>query len=1215
MAALLVLLASSLAIAAPGDPSGPIPGKFIVKFKSGTDRQVLSSALSSGQTLTKASQLRLKPGMARADEWERVHIFRTPDSTATADDIAAMLGRDNIEYVEPDYYLEFFDYPTDPLFAQQWYLQNTGQQYLGVDRIEGDFNDSLILKQGTSGEDINMAAYYESPPTSTTRVVVAIVDSGVDPTHPELQGQFWRNPDEIPANGLDDDHNGFVDDTLGYDVSGDSLSLYDPVGDNDPTDEGGHGTHIAGIVSAGVNGVGVAGIAPEAEIMAVKVRPNATNAVGAAGIVYAVNAGADVINLSWGTPFEALILKDAIDFARANGVFVAIAAGNSGTSQPMYPASFDSAFAVAAGNSEGHLTYFSTWGPQIDIVAPGRDILSLRAAGTDMYADAGEPGVRIIGEDSLYYLSDGTSMASPVVAGAAALMLSLRPDLTLDQLEDFIRLGGRDMLDPLNTGDTLIGPDSVSGFGHIDIGASLDLIADGGLYFVEPIRKNRYLNEVPIKAAPIGGYSGGWVLSYATETAPDTWISLGSGASLPTDSILPSLTVPGLNGLVHLKLTDDFGVERTITATLVSDQRLELTSPTAGADYDYNIPIWGTVHGSDLDSMALMYTANGGPSVMLFENTAEYFDTLIYSWNASGLELGQYHLFLHGYFSSGEIIDSVAFTISSAFAEGWPQTLSGRGAISAVCADLNADGLKEVIVGTSSGLNVFNSDGQPVEGFPAPDTAAGCMPAIYDIDRDGENEIIATSANGLHVYNYDGTEVPGFPVAFDIEWLGLGYPAPTVTELSPLEDSAIVLINADGDVMAYEFNGDSYFYSMEGWFASFNSQPSPSFYFGGNSVNGADINGDGENEMIVGYSARTSHCGVALFEGRTGQPAFDLALPHVIDASLIYGTILGDMNNDDLPEIVTCGYDSTGLRTIWAKTGGMYDLPGWPVTMPDIPAWRGNYPTMADLDLDGYPEILVTFMEFDIGVLYVFKADGTPYKIVENRPAGEAFVYPATFGIPIVANLTGDDHPEVIIRSGYIFPGTDQERVHILDHTLTPIEGWPVKTPAPPTQIFSTPYAPMVDDTDNDGLVELVLVGEAGSVYIWDFDASVDDGKNTGRLFVDNLNSNQYKGPVVPTDVTEDPGNILPRSFTLKQNYPNPFNPSTVISFEIPTRSAVKLEVFNVLGQKVTTLVNDQLAAGSYTATFDGSRYASGVYLYRLRADDFEETRKMVLVK
>ena len=211
------------------------------------------------------------------------------------------------------------------LSVDQWYLYNEGQSYLGIKRNEGYFNDELILKSGLAEVDLHMWRFYWMPPAETTKVVVAIVDTGVDLIHPELQGRFWVNEDEIPGNGIDDDHNGFVDDTLGYDVSGDIQTLFDPIGDNDPTDMVGHGTHIAGIVAANSNPQGVAGIAPFTRIMPVKIRPNATTAVGVAGIIYAVNAGAQVINISWGTPFESGLLQEAMPFARRNGVFVAVA--------------------------------------------------------------------------------------------------------------------------------------------------------------------------------------------------------------------------------------------------------------------------------------------------------------------------------------------------------------------------------------------------------------------------------------------------------------------------------------------------------------------------------------------------------------------------------------------------------------------------------------------------------------------------------------------------------------------------------------------------------------------------------------------------------------------------------------------------------------------------------------------------------------------------
>ncbi|HKK21589.1 MAG TPA: S8 family serine peptidase, partial [candidate division Zixibacteria bacterium] len=374
---LLIVLGLSPAARA-GDPTGPVPGKFIVKLRPSVRPSVLSKSLSSDASFGKASRLVLRPGLKDADSWNRFYIYTTPDKSTTASDVVRQLGSSNVEYVEQDYYIQFFDFPTDSLFPDQWYLYNNGQEYLGIDRYQGNNNDSLVLKSGIAGKDIRLVNYYGSAPAEHTSVVVAIIDTGVDLHHPELEGQFWKNPGEIPGNGIDDDHNGFIDDTLGYDVSGDQLSVFNPIGDNDPTDHDGHGTHLAGLVAAKQDGKGIVGVDPYAKIMAVKIRPNATNAVAAAGIMYAVNAGAQVINISWGTPFESGILREALKFARANNVFVSIAAGNSGGTDRYYPAAFDSSFVVAAGNSDGFLTYFTTYGAHIDIVAPGQDILSLR---------------------------------------------------------------------------------------------------------------------------------------------------------------------------------------------------------------------------------------------------------------------------------------------------------------------------------------------------------------------------------------------------------------------------------------------------------------------------------------------------------------------------------------------------------------------------------------------------------------------------------------------------------------------------------------------------------------------------------------------------------------------------------------------------------------------------------------------------------------------
>jgi hypothetical protein len=283
--------------------------------------------------------------------------------------------------------------------------------------------------------------------------------------------------------------------------------------------------------------------------------------------------------------------------------------------------------------------------------------------------------------------------------------------------------------------------------------------------------------------------------------------------------------------------------------------------------------------------------------------------------------------------------------------------------------------------------------------------------------------------------------------------------------------------------------------------------------------------------------------------------------------------------------------------------------------MPAVSTWIGSYPIAADLDLDGIPEIICTFFEYDIASLYIFKADGTPYISRDGRPYGEAYSAPLAFGTPGVANLLGDDFPEIIIRSGFIFPGTGPEQIHILDYHANPVPGWPINTPARPYQVFSSRFVPLVDDIDNDGLVELVMYSDAAELLAWDFEASVDEGRNTFRFLSDNYNSGITKTYQFPTEIKEDNNDIIPNTVTLQQNYPNPFNPDTKISFSIPAKREVKLIVYNILGQEVTTLADGEFTAGYHEVEFDGSDYASGVYLCRLQTGETSITRKMQFVK
>ncbi len=248
-------------------------------------------------------------------------------------------------------------------------------------------------------------------------IVVAVIDTGVDYTHLDVDGNIWVNQGEIAGNGIDDDGNGFVDDVRGWDFV---------ANDNSPMDEQGHGTHVAGTIAAEKNEFGVTGVAYNAKIMPVRVlNAGGSGSVSniAAGIKYAADNGADVINLSLGGAYSSEI-EDAVQYATAKGSVVVMAAGNESASQPSSPANLANQWGIAVGavDRTNRMANFSNKAsiPPLDyVVAPGVDIYSTTPGNT-------------------YSSFNGTSMATPHVAGVAALMLSANPNLTPAEVESIL---------------------------------------------------------------------------------------------------------------------------------------------------------------------------------------------------------------------------------------------------------------------------------------------------------------------------------------------------------------------------------------------------------------------------------------------------------------------------------------------------------------------------------------------------------------------------------------------------------------------------------------------------------------------------------------------------------------------------------------------------------------------------------------------------------
>ncbi|MFQ5630670.1 MAG: S8 family peptidase [bacterium] len=356
-----------------------VQGQVLIKFRAGIAQAQMQSTFSNA-------------GIAQMESFPAIGVYlcniTNQQSVETA--IQACQSDANIEYAEPNYIYTKFEpplraTPNDPRFDELYAMQNS--------------NDA----------DIDAVEAWDTQKGSRD-VLLGIIDTGVDYNHEDLNANMWRNPGESGGgkenNGVDDDGNGFVDDVFGWDFQQD---------DNDPMDDNGHGTHVAGTIGAvGDNSTGVVGVNWEVSIMALKfLDANGSGELADAipAIMYAADMGALLTSNSWGGGGFSQAMKDAIEYARdRNAIFVA-AAGNSGLDNDRfsnYPSNYDvdNIVAVAANDRNDNLASFSNTGKKtVDLSAPGVDIVSC------------QPG-------NSYQSLSGTSMATPHVSGVLGLVFT-----------------------------------------------------------------------------------------------------------------------------------------------------------------------------------------------------------------------------------------------------------------------------------------------------------------------------------------------------------------------------------------------------------------------------------------------------------------------------------------------------------------------------------------------------------------------------------------------------------------------------------------------------------------------------------------------------------------------------------------------------------------------------------------------------------------------
>lgn len=394
-----------------------VPGRVIVKYRSGTpeNRGAQLRAAVDAQVIKQLPLI-------------NAEVLTLPEGWEVDEIVEWYNGQIGVEYAEPDYLLypieglapstkesfgnarepprAFATTPDDPRYSEQWALHNTGQS------------------SGTVDADIDAPEAWDLT-TGNDTIIVGVIDSGIDWSHPDLEANMWVNPGEIAGDTIDNDGNGFIDDIYGWDFKNDDASVYDsPTADD-------HGTHVAGTVAAvSDNALGVTGVAWNVKLMSLKFLEGSGSTSDAVDAInYAVANGATMTTNSWGGGGRSAALEDAIEASGDAGLLFIAASGNSAQDldgTPSYPTAYPSDNIVSVNSTDRNdsMSSFSNYGlTTTDLAAPGSAILSTIPEGE-------------------YKSMSGTSMATPHVTGVAALIYSAFPELTHLQVKERLMWSG-----------------------------------------------------------------------------------------------------------------------------------------------------------------------------------------------------------------------------------------------------------------------------------------------------------------------------------------------------------------------------------------------------------------------------------------------------------------------------------------------------------------------------------------------------------------------------------------------------------------------------------------------------------------------------------------------------------------------------------------------------------------------------------------------------
>jgi subtilisin family serine protease len=932
---IVTVLAAAAAAQAQEPVSGAtyVPGEVLVVLKdspAGGLHALSSEVAATVRQEAVLLRLQTKYGATVGQPGSgRIHVLKTGRSVPAL--CAELRGDPEVQYAQPNYIYHICAEPNDPDFADQYAHQ---------------------LIQMTKAWDIS---------TGSRDIVIAVLGTGVDVNHPDLKANIWVNKAEIPGNKIDDDNNGFVDDVHGWNFESNNANVV-PAGSYSVSN---HETQVAGVIGAvGNNGQGVVGVNWQCSIMVLRVSLSFTTKEVADALKYAAANGARVVNMSFGGdifgPEGDKIVEAAINNAYAQGVLLVASAGNSDSSYPHYPAAYYNVMAVSSTNGEDTKTGHSTFGPWVDIAAPGTDIVT-----TDL--------------GNGYIATAGTSFSSPYVAAVAALVLAHRPSLTHVQVRAILE----NTTDPLYYGDLdpnlcYIGTGRVNAYKALQ---NADVNYPLG-EFVTPRPRQAYAADGNAIDLCVLVHGDSYQLDYRLFGQTD-WTAVAQGPSPTTDP----------NGLVHVPLPNPgagtyelrlstrcgaythtewavFGVElaperahwpkpkvvddesllyfmgNSMCLDVNGDGRNEIIQAALDYSVYYDsyygggiLNIW-TADGNSLPNWPVVFDYVWPTSVAVGDIDGDGDYEVVVACEYDG-EMHAYHI------ESGQLV-----------AGDWPIVLGDWGSYIAACpvlADLDGDGVSEIIVALdaesagSDGLYAIRGDGTFF--WQRRYTSEGPI-SIADINKDGKAEIALSGYGpGLSTVYTFILDSQGQQIA---RWKGGSQKGTAVGDLTG--DGKIEMVFCtDVDVEAVRIDGTTV------WKAKV---PAPFDTKGGLCL--GDIDGDGLSEVYVNNYVEADGFIYSMVYGfdSKGKPLTGADFPKtMMGVATRCIPLVADIDGDGQKELVV-GSAYEPLMA-WEADGSV--TPGFP--MLNLNPDAEMTPTLADLDRDGGLELLLAADDYRFHVL------------------------------------------------------------------------------------------------------------------------------------------------------------------------------------------------------------------------------------------------------